>query len=670
MGANVGRSVGEVGSIEGVCRSCPERVVKLFQCLDLGRRELGAVKAAVDGKDWPAACRALLAYYREGKTAGWLRRPVAKPGTATDPTAEAILNDTITCYRLTAKVPRRPGGGLDWAYNGPNGDREWGWGLNRHSHLSALLSAYRKTGNLAYVRCIDRHVRDWVTSNPYPAKRSSTPQWRGLETFFRVVRWAEVFFELQEVDALSPAARVLILSSIPDHADYLRRFHAGGGNWITMEMYGLATAAVVWPEFKDAGSWLDYTWKRMLPEMNRQVYPDGAQKELTSSYHHVTLRSFERFADVLAHSGRDTPSAFKQGLERMYNYMACTIRPDGHGPLNNDSDLSDNRSRVVSAAKAYKRSDWTYIATHGKQGTRPEGLPSVVFPYAGQVIMRSGWDADAHWAFFDVGPLGIGHWHHDKLHLSVAAFGRDLLVDSGRYTYKGGAFRGHFVGSASHNVILIDGKGQKTGARAVSKAMSGNYAVTPGFDFARGTFDEGFRNLDGSATHTRAVLYVRGKYVVVVDRIATDRPRTVQPLWHFHPDCAVVVAGSTVATTDAGKGNLRIAPVSDLTWGVELIKGRTKPSIQGWYSRCYNLKCPSPTAVYTTKITGPATFAWVLVPAKGTVPTARAEMTDADADVVGLQVEFPGAKPDRLGVPMTGTVSANGDGVVIETPSQ
>ncbi len=52
------------------------------------------------------------------------------------------------------------------------------------------------------------------------------------------------------------------------------------------------------------------------------------------------------------------------------------------------------------AAKTYARPDWTYITSNGTEGEKPDYGPSVIFPWAGQFVMRSGWDADALW-----------HWH-------------------------------------------------------------------------------------------------------------------------------------------------------------------------------------------------------------------------------------------------------------------
>jgi hypothetical protein len=274
-------------------------------------------------------------------------------------------------------------------------------------------------------------------------------------------------------------------------------------------------------------------------------------------------------------------------------------------------------------------------------------------PWAGQLVMRSGWDADAHWGFFDVGPWGIGHQHNDKLHVSVSAFGRDILVDAGRLYYKGDKWRRFICGTSAHNTVVIDGCVQNGDVKEVSEPLSETeYAIANDFDFARGAFAAGYHNLDGNAVHTRAVVYVRGKCWVVVDRVTTDRPRKIEPLWHFHPNCTVSVDGSDVCSTDAGKGNVRVHPVGNYTWKIDLIKGQEEPFIQGWYSREYNHKVPSTCAVYHTKVDGDVTFAWVIVPAKGDVPSVQAELVDIDADGATVHVQM-GKDKVMVRVPLT-----------------
>ncbi|MBN2309247.1 MAG: heparinase, partial [Candidatus Hydrogenedentes bacterium] len=297
-------SAPRIATVEEVCEAYPARIDGLLEALDLERPGLEKAKAAADAGDRAAACQALLAYYRDGDTAAWLRQPLPEPGEGRDAAADAVLDGVFTNYRITAKVPTRPDGGLDWAYNGPDGDKEWGWGLNRHPWAGTLLRAYRTTGNPIYLDELDRLIQDWILVNPYPGKRNSTPQWRGLEVRSRAGgQWLPIFFGLQQADGFTPATRLLMLSSVPDHAHYARHFHARGGNWITMEMNGLASIAAAWPEFREAGAWADYAAERLLPEMAAQVYPDGVQMELTSHYHRVALHSFEQFATILARAG-------------------------------------------------------------------------------------------------------------------------------------------------------------------------------------------------------------------------------------------------------------------------------------------------------------------------------------------------------------------------------
>jgi hypothetical protein len=645
----------ENASCEAVCRRHADRVRRLFDALNLEHDGLEAVRAAVGKEDWPAACEALIAYHRAGDTAKWLRVRTPKPSKRRVAVADRILKDTFTIQHVTARQPRLRNGRLNWAHNGPHSDREWGWLLNRHSCLLQLLGAWRRTGNPMYARHFDRLIRDWVVSNPVPDGGVHTAQWRVLEVGLRLRHsWPAVFHGFQQSDEFTDAGRILMLGSVAEHAEYCRRFHARDSNHLLMEMYGLANAAACWPEFKRAPRWFDYAMREMVPAMKQQVYPDGALKELTSHYHMVGIVNFEPFADLARRAGRKLPAEYAESVERMWNYTAMTIRPDGFGLLNNDSDRDDNSDHVLRAAKRYKRPDWAFVASNGEQGRKPAGPPSVVFPWAGHVVMRSGWEADAHWAFFDVGPAGTHHAHADRLHLSVAAFGRDLLVDGGRYWYKGGRWREHFLTTHSHNALLIDGCGQQLGPRVAHRTTAGNIAVTPEFDYARGTFDAGYDGLDGSATHRRVVVYLRGQCWLVFDYVASDRPRTIEALWHFHPDCTVERAGLAVASTDAKKGNLRIIPVGGPGWKLKLVEGRAKPAIQGWYSPEYNVKHPCPTAVYKAKTPGDATCTWILVPAKGVVPDVEVTSLDAPAGCARLRVTPDGGKPVEVAVRLAG----------------
>jgi hypothetical protein len=608
----------------------PERVRRLFDELDLTRPDLANVRTAIARKEYPAACRALLDHYQAR-----FRNQSVTPtlSDAIQPAADDILQDRFTFYDLPDTIPRRPDGGLDWNYRGPTDDREWAWGLNRFSHFSILLSAYEATGNVKYVRALDGHFQDWVLANPYPGEKSKTGPWRGLEIALRQSHWRRVFTRLQNVDVFTPATRILLLSILPDHAHYLKNFHAQHGNWVGMEMNGLTTIAETYPEFAHAGEWINYAVATMTESFVDQVYPDGPQTELTSHYHSNAYNNFKGFYERARKLGIELPDLWPTLLERMANYTAYSMRPNGHGALNNDSDYDYNRDRILKAAAEYGREDWRYIATNGVEGDEPES-PSVFFPWAGQAIVRNGWGPDALWIFFDVGPLGTGHRHDDKLHLSLSAFGRDLLVDSGRYSYVGNEWRPFFKGSFAHNVVLVNGREQRRQPDRVDAPLEGQHAFSTEMDYVRGTVD-GFEEVLGPDSHTRIVVRTSDHSIFVVDTVEADRPREISTLWHVHPDSSVVLEDGH-AVTQNDRGNLRIQPIGGIDWNVKIVSGQKDPHIQGWYSKTYNTKVPNPTVVYTTTITETTTFVWHLAVSE-TKPLSVNLHVEVDEETVTVQ---------------------------------
>jgi hypothetical protein len=631
----------EITMVEDMCEAYPETVRGMFEDYNLDYPGMEQVKAAFSAGNMVGACNHLLAYYTACHNAQHLRKEQPAKSNKTVALADTILKNVFVVQNVRGQVPYREDGHRDWYYKGPNNDREWAWLSNRHSQLYRVFTAYLETGNPKYAEYMDLFLRDFIiASMPYPAAKGWESIWRGLEVSFRSKVWSAIFYGMLDSDCLSPATRLLILSSLPDHAHYNRNFH-GGNNWLTMEISALATVATSFPEYKDSEEWMAYSIKTMTKSMKNQVYADGVQTELTSHYHNVSLHNFELFKEICDHSGQDLPDFFNQTIEDMYSYIAHVVRPDGFRILNNDGDRGSDRELILAGAEKFDQPGWEYIATNGNSGTKPVDGPSYVYPWAGHLISRSGFGTDAHWSFFDIGPWGSGHQHSDKLHISISAYGRDLLVDAGRFAYTGDVarkFRPFARGSAGHNVILIDGKGQGPGPTHAKEPLGEDYyKIADGFDYASNSFDS-FRDIDGKAAHFRSVFYVRGEFWVVVDRIITDRPRKIDAMWHWHPECIVEQDGSIVKTANK-KGNLAVIPVSGQEFDITFIKGQEEPETQGWYSSEYNIFEPNTTSFYRTEINGNTTFVWLLLPSEKKMPKFEAGIISEDDEGVKVAVK-------------------------------
>lgn len=643
-------SLAGINTIEGLCTTHPERIRSLLEALELQQAGLSNVVSNLTTGDTVAACKHLLHYFSKAKRDWVVSTLDSFSKEEALSIAGALLYDSVTFNGAAGKVPNKPDGGWQWDYTGPEKDDEFGYSLNGHRYLPALFTTWCHNHNRQWVTTFDRIIQDWILQHPLPGKEDSIylvlessndldwrdigeVEWRTLEAGNRLgASWPQLFYGFQPHKSFREATRLLMLASMAEQAAYLQQYHKKGHNWTTMEMNGLALVALAFPEFKNAQNWKNYALQVMSEEINRQVYPDGVQTEISTKTQWVALQRFESVADHFQLAGETIPEPYWKRIVEMYNYLAYSMRPDGHQPLNNDSDREDLRPRVLSAATKFNRPDWQWIASNGKLGNLPPTEPSVVFPWAGIHVMRNGWHDQAHWAFFDTGPYGTGHQHRDKLHLSIAAFGKDLLVDGGRYTHKDyfsfdpTHWRGYFRSSFSHNVVLVDGKGQNGGNTLATAPLDSSidYFHHPEYDYAHGIFDDGFEEVPGKVRHARSVLYLRDKFWVVLDFLETDRPRQIQALWHYAPSCRVEMQNKQAISLNPEQGNLRIIPLGNISWQPAIFAGQEKPVIQGWYSADYGVKVPSPTCVYSAAIDGNATFGWLLVPALGPVPVYEA----------------------------------------------
>ena len=622
-------------------------MIGLLRALDLSRPELASAGAAWARGDLSGACEQVLEHY------GSVRLPDVlfyENGSleAHESAARLALRDEFSLQGVVGRQPRRADGGLDWRARGPRGDPEWAWFLNRHDHFRSLLRRWQTRRDEACREQIESQLLDWIRTQRRPHGVSFSPAWRPLEAARRVaVTWLELFYTCEPEPVLSPDARLLMLSSIPEHGHALRWWHSWFGNHLVSEMVALITMALAWPEFRLAQSWQAYASRRAFRALETQIYPDGAYTGLSSHYQGVVLNELRRLYGLLEHAGDEVGSASaRDRLETMYEYLAGVIRPDGQGPHNNDGDLRSNRPALRSGEQLFDRTDWTYLHSGGRIGTPPAAPASRYFPWSGQAIMRNGWHPDAHWARFDMGPHGTEHQHHDQLNIELMANGRMLLTDPGRFSYVPDKMRAYFLGPEGHNVVRIDGAGSRPPPDRVRIPLHATAIVDSAYDFfaQSATFASPAWSSRGKRRWTRSVLYLRDDYWLVFDFVEAYGPAEVAASWNFHPDCSVVIDKGMVRTVDPSVGNLAVIPSVSHEWAVSAYHGQTRPRALGWYSATYNQRQPSTMVEYITQIRSPRIFAWALVPLSANDGGSHLPMLQPRTSTPGgylLEVQWP-----------------------------
>lgn len=626
-------------------------VQDLFDQLDLQSPELAAVRHAAEAGEMAAALAELFEYYsdRPEPDESWLP-PFTAKAIAVE-RADSVLEDEFRLQGIAGRQPRLADGGLDWEATGPRDDPEWAWMLNRHAYFEYLLLAYRETGDTRYIKRLSADLVDWVTANPYPDRLTFSAAWRPLEVARRILNsWTHIFFALGDEPAFSAEARLLLLSSLPKHADALADHYSfWGGNHLLTETTALATIAVAWPEFAASRTWLATAIERFHEELMAQTYSDGAFKELTNHYQKVVWLGAERFIALLAATERDDSAVendLRKRLMAMRRYFEGVVRPDGKGPLNNAADLEDNIWHLENAGVARR------FPTTGLENG--ESSPVLYFPWAGHAVMRDRWGQTREWAFFDMGPYGSAHQHRDALHLSVWFDDALFLADSGRFTYQPGPWSNYFTGPRAHNVVLLDGTAPLPGPRTIEEPLPNRRSITGEFAWFSGrtAFAPSGRNGTGPSFHERTVIYLPGAGWLIADALRTTGAHSVETIWNFGP----------TVDSDYASAHLRLVAARDRRGPVvavneDYVIGQTAP-VAGWYSEQFGQKQAALTRHSVFRTHGRSHFIWA-------IPIdARAEVTAVKMTGRGVTIRF-GTGEDARHVELRFTPA----GTEVSTPS-
>lgn len=609
-------------------------------CLNLNYVGLEKVREAVEKQDYFLARTCYIEYLKTRKYPVWLfdwrnfNNEIVRNAKYDTTSADLIANNNLTSCNIEYAF----GNTINWSINPTKPYyKEWTWQLSRHPYWIELGKAYWATGDEKYAKAFVEQARSWIIDNPKPAERYNEEysRWRTLETGIRMRdAWIESFYRFLPSPYFDDVTILMYVKSIYEQGKHIRMNHGEtGNNRFAMEMNGLYKVAVMFPEFKESSNWEKFATQSLYDEVKRQFYPDGAQKELSPDYHGVALRSIINICKLARMNKKSLPNGFVRKLEKAYEYYLKIRMPNGALPGVNDSDFSnDSDSQLKQGLDLYPdKMDFMYIVNKGEKGEEPS-YKSVWMPWAGWYIMRSGWDEDALYSHFEVGPLAPSHFHEDKLSLIIYGYGNSLLTEGGNYPYDTSGWRKYLTSASAHNVTRIDGKNQNRGLKYKQdnityshSPLKNRWISNDNFDFGEGWYSDGFGpNLDLHVTQYRALLFIKNKFWFLLD-VFSPRDKDVhnyESFFHFDaPDAYVDDVLKTATAVSPGNAVLQIVPFQNQNLSVKVVKGQTKPELQGWVHDNTNgintYSCrPVSTPIYKRKVSNQWVEPYLLLPLK------------------------------------------------------
>jgi hypothetical protein len=292
----------------------------------------------------------------------------------------------------------------------------------------------------------------------------------------------------------------------------------------------------------------------------------------------------------------------------MGRFAAYLIKPDGRLAMLGDTKYIALNDEYHDLLSQYAKKDpiLNYVLTRGKEGNP---YKNVLYQEEGYAIFRDLCDNDIKYSdsfylmFTAANNKGRAHKHMDDLSFILFAYGHDLLIDPGKYSYNYDTPGRKYVESRwAHNVVTVDNKNYFTPAATIDKyfcndqcdMIQASYKVHPNF------------------IHHRTLLYLRPQNIILIDEIKelnkteASENHTFEQLFHFAQNMRTQInkQGSIVKgfvpNSDQNTPQITITQLKDGLKDSEIVCGSDDP-MQGWVSLSYGSLTKAPVAKFTAR---------------------------------------------------------------------
>lgn len=521
-------------------------------------------------------------------------------------------------------------------------ERSAAFDLHSWKPLTKLLTAYSLYGQKRYLNASRVMIRDWTKAFHPPTEalethadldafigRDGDPVWYDMSVGHRVYRMAYLLDILARDDSVTDAEIERLGASIYLHHEALtnERFFKGHNNHGLYQALGQLAAAERFPDLPRMDEYAALAAGRLERMIHEHFFDSGVHKEHSPGYHYMLAGSLvsARSSGVLV---SERFGAILQGMEEAMGWM---IQPNGTlVPLGDTDPLPMEREPGV--AEQYQDPGVRFLMTGGAIGT-PPAAGVKAYDDAGYVFARLP-GADGQWAYLaqHAGFHSRTHKHADHLAFQWHDRGRDILVEPGRFAFKGKTKpdtplhrdgfwyadprRVYVESTRAHNTVCIDGQNHaRVGARPFGSAIvqaneQNGMAVS-----------ETYLTHAGGVRHRRVLVMAPGEFLLVLDWLSDKDGGGHDFAQHFH------LAPAWQASADEGgfRAEAPDAPplrVVSLT-GADLLpvlRGQTEPDLAGWTSDKADSLVPAAAFGFEAKGTAQTVFAGLFAFAEALEP--------------------------------------------------
>lgn len=502
-------------------------------------------------------------------------------------------------------------------------DIKCAWEASRFSVAYALAREHVRHPDSPAAEFFWRHFDAWDQQNPY----GLSINWNcSQEASFRLMAW--LFAACATLD--SPAAAPARLQRLTELVWYTGRQVSFNINYARSQKnnHALSEAAALWtigqmfPELRAASAWREQGRRVMIAETHRQIYDDGSYVQHSMNYHRVMLDDC-LWAMRIGQLHDEPLEEIAAPVARATDWLLEMIdRRTGHVP-----NYGPNDGAQVLPLACCDYLDFRPVAQaahyllHGKRVFQPgpwdEKMLWLFGPSAAdstcQMRHRTPHFAAPSGGYYTLaGPRTWGliraHRYRDRphqadmLHFDLWCDGENILRDAGSYHYHCPApWKHYFESTAAHNTVEVGGADQMLrGPRFLWFQWTEAKVLKYEQNWSENTETivaehDGYRRLQPGVVHQRRISR-RGDAYQIQDELRGRGRQNVALRWRLCPGDWRQSENAFRLRRESFEMRIEILAIpAEMT--VELVCGQTEPTPEGWESRYYADRQPTPTII-------------------------------------------------------------------------
>ena len=417
-------------------------------------------------------------------------------------------------------------GNIDWNFELAEAGQEW---YQRHWHqwFKYLAWAQLYFNDDKYFDSWKEVYTDWLETFPCPGPSGNihaynNRSWHQLSVATRISNQLDIFPYFIRSSHFTGSWMSTFLVEFHKAVEFCRSnpYYEETSNIRFAQQTAEAKAAILFPEFKAASSWLSTVAPQISDQFSMQFYSDGVHTEMAPNYQLGVMDNFRAIYQIAKVNGQLSvfDSDYTEKMRKACLFLANYLWPDYTWEWFNDT-FEQTKNVLLNNIKRYSQmfpeeNLLKYLASERAQGSVPsESLIS--FPVGGYYMLRTGWSGSESMLILknNYNPANEWHCHMDNGTFALWSKGRDFLPDPGVYTYGGtselDAMRTKHLATASHNTLT---KNLQTIAQNYSKGECLLTRTSASEDLVV-TQNASYNDL----THRRAVYMLDKKFYVIVD---------------------------------------------------------------------------------------------------------------------------------------------------------